>query len=236
MRLPGLAGTDVSAIVGWADELIVLPERTWSAFRVPLLPEHVDLGALVGSMKKKSRQQLRQSLRAFADRGPLEVREASTLSEARDMFDRLEVVHTRRWRAAGRGGSFANPEWGRFHRDVIDTAFERGQVQLLELSCGGRPFGYLYGHLYGDTVYMHQTGFELEDDNRLRAGYVGHLLGMQHNALRGVRTYDFLPDEPDSYKRFFAEPGEPLYWLTLQRPRVRLLLESAVRRRLDRPR
>jgi len=210
--------------------LRVRPDKTFVRWAVPLRPECARPDALLRRMKRKSRQQLRQSLRAYGRLGDLSLRVASNTEEAHAYFDRLEELHTARWEAIGQHGSFQNPRWARFHRDLIDHGFDTGQVQLLEVRCADFPIGLLYGHQYGDTVYMHQTGFYLTDDNALRTGYVCHFEAMRHFAAKGLRNYDLLPDQADSYKRFFADPGEPIHWVQLQRPRLRFGAERLIRR------
>lgn len=203
----------------------------------------VDLAALPSPrtdplvlFKRKSRQQLRQSRRALAGRGSLSLHVASSRREAHETFDRLGLLHTQRWQAAGERGSFANPRWVRFHRRIIETGFDRGVVQLLDVRCGAELIGCLYGHLFRDTVFMHQTGFRSSDDNRLRPAHVSHVEAMRYNAERGMRRYDFLPDEPSSYKRFFAAPGTRRHWVQLQRPRLRFGIERGLRSMRDRVR
>lgn len=60
--------------------------------------------------------------------------------------------------------------------------------------------GYLYGHFYNDTAYIQQTGFIVTRNNKLRPGYIAHLQGMSFSTEKGMKYYDFLPDEKDSYK------------------------------------
>ena len=185
--------------------------------------------ALLEGFKKKSRKQLRQSLGAFARQGDIDLDRADSAETALQFFDAMNAVHTARWLADGKQGSFANPNWVAFHRGVIGSGFDKGQILMLRVRCGEMLLGYLYGHLYRNRVYMHQTGFALMDDNNLRPGYVSHFKAMALCAADGRVSYDFLPDREGSYKKFFVEKGPCVSWLLLQRPRLIFRLEKVLR-------
>ena len=129
--------------------------------------------------------QIRRALRMYEQQGPLQVQEARDVKHAQDYFDRLKVLHTAQWQARGRRGAFANPRWENFHRAIIETRFDHGEVQLLKIAQAGNELGYIYSHIWRRHVYMQQSGFSIPDDNRLKPGYVAHTLAIQHNRDKG---------------------------------------------------
>ena len=173
----------------------------------------------VETFKLKSRQQIRQTLSAFSVLGAANVYAPSSTEGALALFDAMEEVHTKRWQAAGKGGSYANPIWVNFHRQLIKNNYNSDLIQILQISVGELTVGYLYGHVYENKVYMHQTGFPQLADNKLRAGYFSHFLAMRYNQKIGIKKYDFLPDFADSYKKFFVDPGEEIDSIFFKRPR-----------------
>lgn len=229
IALSSLSDEDLERIGRVRHGLRHRPDKTFTTWAVDIGSSSPAVEDTIDHLKRKSRQQLRQSLRAYGEVGELSLSVAETPEEAHDYFDRLGELHTARWNEVGLPGSFANPNWVRFHRGVIDDGFDAGVVQLLEVTCGADPIGYLYGHAFGDTVYMHQTGFVTTEDNRFRPGHICHLEAMCHYARNGLRYYDLLPDELDSYKKFFAEPESSVHWIELQRPRTRFRLERLLR-------
>lgn len=204
-------------------------DKIFSCWCLNLDPNISSLDALIDGLKRKSRQQLRQTRKAYSTMGELSIHAAETVDEALAYFHNMGGLHTLRWQRVGSTGSFAKPSWVSFHTDLIRRCFDRGHIQLLRVSCSGKAIGYLYGHVYGGTVYMHQTGFVDSEDNRLRPGYISHCLAMLYNIEHGNYRYDFLPDVQNSYKKFFMEEGAPVYWVLVQRPRLKFLVERAMR-------
>jgi Acetyltransferase (GNAT) domain len=184
--------------------------------------------ALLESFKRKSRQQLRQTIKAFEELGEIKVECASSLDQARDFFNHMGEVHSKRWAAVGRRGSFANNIWQGFHKRLIDRYFDAGIIQLLKISAGDQLLGFLYGHFYKGKIYMHQTAFTQADDNKLRFGYASHFYAMLLNAQNGVTEYDLLPDFECSYKKFFTDPGEEIVWVALKRDRLKFKVERMI--------
>ena len=154
---------------------------------------------------------------------------AKNIDQSIDFFDKMEALHTARWKKDGKQGSFANDNWVKFHKDVIREGFPRGEALLVEVTSGSEVLGYLYGHPYNGTAYMQQTGFSDAKASKFRPGYVSHLMTMLYCADKGMISYDFLPDDEKSYKKFFTNPSEPVYWVRLQKPRFKFFIEKLIR-------
>lgn len=178
-------------------------------------------------MSKNRRWQIRRSLKEYEKEGALEVDEASTIDDALQIFAEMEKFHTERWQRVGQGGSFANARWPVFHRKVIESAFNRHEIQLLRIRCGARPIGYIYSFVWRRRIYMLQTGFAQEASNVLRPGYVSHLLSMQLNARIGNTIYDFMWGDAE-YKSVLAEPGPQLHHIRMQRQQLKLMIENGL--------
>ena len=219
----------------------ILEQAEFEGAKVRVLksgPSHcVDLAALRGrggcfadTLGKNTRYHVRRSTREFERLGPIVLEEAADAAQARLFLGRLRELHQNYWRERGKPGSFAQPFFGRFHERLIEREFGAGVVQLLRLTAGGTELGYLYNHVYGGRVYSYQSGFAYAGANQHhRPGVVAHVLAIEHNAVRGRDVYDFLAGESE-FKRSFANGSEPLAWMVLQRPRLKLRIEDAVRR------
>jgi CelD/BcsL family acetyltransferase involved in cellulose biosynthesis len=150
---------------------------------------------------------------------------AQDVRQALAWFDHLKGLHTVQWQARGQRGAFANPRWEHFHRTLIQTRFDRGEVQLLKVANAGEELGYIYSHLWRKRVYMQQTGFSMPVDNRRKPGYVAHTLAIQHNLENGMHLYDFMHGDA-RYKRTLSNRSQHLYWVVLQRHRLKFRLEN----------
>lgn len=199
----------------------------------------VDLAALrrsgmrfADTLGRNTRYQVRRSTRELERPGPLVLEEATDAAQARAFLERLRELHQDYWRARGRPGSFARPDFGAFHERLIEREFGAGVVQLLRLTAGGTELGYLYNYVYRGRVYSYQSGFRYAEGNsHYRPGLVAHALAIEHNAARGLDAYDFLAGDSE-FKRRLASREEPLGWIVIQRPRLKLRLEAATRRAL----
>jgi CelD/BcsL family acetyltransferase involved in cellulose biosynthesis len=200
-------------------------EREFPGWVLPLQAEDTVAGNIPVALRKKTRQQVRQSMREFAERGPLTLDRPRDVREALAFFGEMDELHTARWERVSARGSFANPRWVAFHRAVIEAGVPSGSVTLLRVRAAAETIGVVYGFLQGSRFLALQTGFRHYESTALRSGYVSHAIAMQHLASTGITDYDFLPDSENSYKRLLAEPDNLYTTLRFQRPRLRFLLE-----------
>ena len=189
--------------------------------------DNFDLGidAYLATLSKNRRSQIRRSFRVYEEQGPIQLDEASDLEEALLFFDGLKALHTVRWKAKGGQGSFTNPLWERFHRALIHSRFVKGEIQLIRVSNSNGAIGFLYNFIWRKRVYVLQTGFEISEDNRLMPGYVVHCLAIAYNKQKGMKVYDLLHGD-SLYKRILCNQSQTLYWLVLQRKRLKFGLED----------
>jgi len=183
------------------------------------------IDAYLATLSKNRRSQIRRAFRAYEEQGPLQLDEASNPEETIVFFDGLKALHTARWEARGRQGSFSNPLWESFHRALIRLRFVKGEIQLIRVSNPSRTIGYLYSFIWRNRVYVLQTGFEVVEDKRLMPGYIVHSLAIAYNKQKGMKVYDLLHGD-SLYKRILCNHNETLYWLVLQRKQLKFGLED----------
>lgn len=198
---------------------------------------HVDLTALredgvtdaegyVATLGKNTRQQLRRSMRLYAERGPLVLEDCA---DVEGFFAELGVHHEAKWQASGTSGATANPDYMAFHRRMIAEALPKGEVELLRASAGGEGFGWLYNFVGRGQVLFYLSGFRAEDDNRLKPGLVTHALAVERHLRGGAKIYDFMGGT-NRYKTSLGQPGPDMVAVALQRRVPVLMLEDFARR------
>jgi CelD/BcsL family acetyltransferase involved in cellulose biosynthesis len=192
----------------------------------------VDLGALGSSadafldtLSKNRRTQLRRSLRLYEKQGPLSLVQAQDADQALAFFEGLKGLHTEWRKLKGDGGAFANPCWEQFHRSLIQDRFSVGEIQLIRVSSPVVTIGYLYNFIWRKHVYVLQTGFKPGDDKRDLPGYVVHALAIVHNRDKGMAVYDLMHGD-SIYKKILCNRCRKVYWLVLQRNRLKFRLEN----------
>jgi len=184
-----------------------------------------DTDGYVATLGKNTRQQLRRSIRLYAERGPLTL-EATT--DVEGFFAELGEHHEAKWRAAGASGATANADYMTFHRRMIADALPDGAVELLRASAGGEGFGWLYNFVCRGQVLFYLSGFRAEEDNRLKPGLVTHALAVERHLATGAIAYDFMGGA-NRYKTSLGEPGPGMVAVALQRRVPVLIFEEFAR-------
>jgi CelD/BcsL family acetyltransferase involved in cellulose biosynthesis len=183
----------------------------------------------LADLSANTRYQIRRSIRLYEKRGPLRLDVAGDAAQALAFLDELKVLHQRHWEGRGKDGAFSYPFLERFHRSLIARCLPEGNVELLRISAGGEPIGYLYNFIWRGWVGTYMSGFAYEDDARLKPGLVSYYLCAERHLANGMRVQDFLAGAY-RYKTSLGKPGPDMFWLAVQRPRLRFRLESALRR------
>jgi CelD/BcsL family acetyltransferase involved in cellulose biosynthesis len=111
----------------------------------------------------------------------------------------------------------------------VAARFGAGEIQLLRLRAGGqREVGYLYNFVRRGVVHAYQSGFRYNPDPRLKPGLVSHALAIEHNLATGARLYEFMAGA-SRYKASLGTLSGEMAWLVLQRDRLALRAEAALR-------
>ncbi len=232
------------------DELVVrgIEARTADRYRGALPPTltarladdspyyFVDLSAIrdanndyLSSLSRNSRYQVRRAIKGYSSSGPLTLRVARTPEEGNELFAALRRFHDTYWQARGEPGAFGDEFRRRFHRNLIDSRFAAGEIQLIEVSSPTQPVGYLYNFRFRGTVSNYQSGFNYSDDPKLKPGLVTHALAIQHYLEGDESIYDFLMGQ-HRYKKSLSNSEGTMGKLVVQRPRVRFRIEDTLRR------
>jgi CelD/BcsL family acetyltransferase involved in cellulose biosynthesis len=195
----------------------------------------VDLDAVRASGKPyldtlsaNTRQQIRRAMQLYEERGALSATPAPDAETALAWLDALAELHQRQWQARGEPGGFAFPFFTRFQRRLVAECVPRGTAELVRVSAGEQPIGYVYNLILRGQVLAFVTGFEAEEDARLKPGLVSHALCIQRHADTGARLYDFMAGDY-RYKANLGQPGPELIYLLLQRPTPMTRAEQAAR-------
>ena len=205
----------------------------------------VDLAAIRASARPyldhvsaNTRRQVRRSMALYEQRyGPLRLDVAADVAEALAFFHAAGELHQARWEPRGKPGAFAYPFYVRFHERLITDGLPDGVVELVRVSAGEVPIGYLYNFLYHGRVYYYFSGFRYEADNRLKPGLVSHTLCIERHLARGMDVYDFMAGD-NRYKTSLGQPGPKMISVLIERPtpRVRLDFLRRLRERWSQPR
>ena len=162
---------------------------------------------------RNTRYQIRRSERKYAAFGPLQIKRAENAEEAQSFLTELARLHQRYWRRRGRPGAFANSWFERFHRALINRAFQSGGTDLLQLTAGPKIAGYLYNFVFQGHVSAYQSGFDYDlSDPHLKPGLTAHHLAIEMYLREGARSYDFLAGA-DRYKVSLSTTSVPMHWI-----------------------
>ncbi len=183
------------------------------------------LDSLTGSTARR----IRRSLALYRERGEIEVKPASSVDEALEFFECAGRLHQERWTARGQPGAFAFPYYVMFHRRLIRAGLPDGKVELMRVSAGREPIGFLYNFLDRGRVSYYFSGFRFEDDNRLKPGLVCHALCIERHLEAGMDVYDFMGGD-QRYKLELGRPGPRILTLAVQLPNWMLAAERPLRR------
>ncbi|WP_303904063.1 GNAT family N-acetyltransferase [Thiohalomonas denitrificans] len=212
-----------------------MPTRLSIRTTDPLVSRYVDLSRLrtknqtfPDSLSASRRKKIRRELRIAEKAGPLGIESATTVDSALALFDELKMYHQLRWERSGEPGSFADPEWEAFHRELIARQLPQNGAQLLKVTAGATPIGFIYSLVRTGHVYVIQTGFNYDSLPDLRPGETTHYMAIQWNYEQGFNRYDFLGGD-SFYKQTLSNSSDRLVYLTIQRPHLKLILEDSIR-------
>jgi len=181
------------------------------------------------SLSSNTRQQIRRSVRLYEKRGPMEARRAEGVAETLAFLDGLKDLHQRYWVGKGQPGAFAYPFFERFQHRLIEACAPKGALELVKVTCGGDPIGYLYNFVDRGQVYAYQSGFQFDADPKLKPGLVSHTMCIEMHYREGAAVYDFMAGD-SRYKANLGERGPDMRYVLLQRPVFSAQFEGALHR------
>lgn len=197
---------------------------------------YVDLDQVRGAnldylnlISSNKRSQIRRSIKEYEKNGKLEISEAKDRQQALMWFEEMVTLHQKEWKSRGRPGAFSNEYLFQFHKDLISSRFEYGEIQILKIFNASMVIGILYNFIYSDRAYFYQSGLNYLPGNIYRPGMVAHYYAILHNARAGLIYYDFLAGDA-AYKISLSTDSQPVYWLRLFRSPLRYYFALGLRR------
>ncbi len=184
-------------------------------------------GELFLVLSANAGQQLRRAIRYFERSGPLQLRQAATVTEAGEFFAALKTLHSAAWERRSKPHAFTGGFFEPFHQRLIERSFAAGAIELLRATAGARVIGYLYNFRLGNHVYAYQSGFAY-DERAARPGAVAHAMAIGEAYRSGAAVYDFMAGR-NRLKESFSTRCEPMLWQIIQQPRVAFRLEDFAR-------
>jgi hypothetical protein len=179
----------------------------------------------IESLTANTRYQIRRALRIYnKDFGPVRLEVAKTRQEAIDYFHLAAPFHIARWVDSG----YLNPQFIKFHENLINQSYERGSIELLKISAGDNTIAIMYYQLESENVYFYLHGLNYDGDKKLKPGLVAHALATEYFIDRGMKKYDYMGGY-SQYKEQLAEISEELTTVVIQRPRPRFKVENVMR-------
>lgn len=189
-------------------------------------------GGHLALLPSNVRGQVKRANRLYEAQGELLCEVARTLPQALNIYEELIALNREWWRRRKQSSAFRTEYFRIFHRRLIENRFSTGEILLFRLRCGGKTIGCLYNFLYRGVVYFYQSGLAIEEDNRMKPGYICHMEAVRYCAKAGHAKYDFLAGV-EGYKGRLATHQAEIVWARVQKPvmkfRVERLLHGAAR-------
>lgn len=212
----------------------VLVPRVRQCYSVDLNTLRESGQSYLATLSASRRYSIRRNLREYAKIGPLDVKTASTTSEAQSFLTELRKLHQAYWTQKRLSGAFTNPFFDKFISHLIAKNFDYGVIQILRISAGARAIGYLLNFVYEGRVYQYQSGFDYHVCGKYNGpGYVSHMYGVEHNLKIGHHIYDYMAGD-SAYKKAMGKPSAELSWQVVQRDTFSFRLEDDIRQKVRR--
>jgi hypothetical protein len=184
-----------------------------------------DYLALLGS---SVRSQVKRAYKLYEAQGRLATEVGDTLPAALSIYQELIELHNASWQKRNEAGAFATEYFREFHRTLIEKRLASGEIQLLRIKSGEKTIGCVYNFVFGGRVHFYQSGLAIEEDNRLKPGYVAHAEAVKLSAQAGHSVYDFLAGT-EEYKQRLSTDERTMVWARIQKPRIKFKIERFVR-------
>ena len=185
------------------------------------------------SLSANTRSQIKRSFRHYHElTGSITVQRAANTQEALAYLDQLAIFHNKRRATKDELGAFESRSIVNFHVTLIPKLFVKKHVDLLKITSGVTTIGYLYNFVRNGKVYFFQSGFNYENDPKMKPGLLTHALAIQFYVENGMSEYDFLAGDAQ-YKRSLAKQTRALSWSVLYRDNFRVRSMLVVKRLSD---
>lgn len=184
----------------------------------------------LAALSSNTRQQLRRSLRLLENEyGAARLERAKDKVEALNWLHCIAPLHRERWPSVSVPRGFDNPDFVRFHENLISSAFSSGSIDLLKLSAGDQPIAYLYNLKHKGHVGFYLSGIDYRTAERFRPGMLVHWLAIERYLSEGAEVYDFLAGQ-NIYKERMSTDQYLMTDLIFWRSSPILMVENFIRR------
>ena len=168
--------------------LSAIISREFECAHIELAPTWEDQ---LKSVSKRFRKEIRKKRRLLSEQGDVAFRVCKDESDIESGFNELIRLHKKRWRSAGRPGSFGSDRYVRFHRDIASTLMKREKLLLGFLFVDDTPVAVKYGFMHNGVYYAHQGGWDPAWKD-LSVGLTIQGMSIEYCIERGLKYYDFL--------------------------------------------
>lgn len=185
----------------------------------------------VAARKPRMRTKLRAALRAAEEQGAT-LEWCTHTAELATWMNELFELHTRRWQAEGRPGSFADARRRAFYTELARTHLAAGTLAFARLVQDGRTLALQLGLVAAGRYYQIQEGYDPAHGEE-RVATALRALALRALIERGLTHYDFLGGD-SRHKRDWGGEERPCLTLGFPLPKWRPRLAYALRAAQDR--
>lgn len=185
--------------------------------------------AYLSTLSRNTRYQINRSKRIYLSEGKLSIERPESVEDALQIFDQIGPLHRDKWGDSTGGSGFANPMFLKFHHRLIRDYWEKGGVDIVLLKVGNKKVATFYNLVYDKVVYFYLNGLDKSGHKHEKPGLVGHSLCIEDYCQDGFSFYDFMGGA-ERYKASLGKETGKLVQVSLQRNRIKLRMEDAVRR------
>ena len=185
-------------------------------------------------LSSNKRSQINRTLKFYGGRKVICIKTPSGVDNAIEMFDELFDLHSKQWLKKKKPSLFSNSTAKDFHHHLIRDAWGNGGIGLYQIRNNECILGYLYGFISNDSFLFYQSAFMYESDNKIKSGFLCHLLLIEYLSEKGFKYYDFLAGDTqykkslstDKYLMIWVEIYKH-YWMYYSVKKIRFLKKKA---------
>lgn len=233
--LPGVAGRlyeELAKIEEWGgnkNKYNAVIHRDEHVFWVDLQKVRDNNMDYLQLLSANSRRKIRKSIRAYEEKGKIQIEVAESAEVALDMLDELAQLHQKTWKKRGLNGAFSMKYFHEFHKELINHCYDKGEVQILRIYNSYSTIGYLYTFIYEDNVLFYQCAFNFLKNNKFSPGLTALVYAILLYADKNYQSCNFLAGNVQ-YKKSLATDNEKMCWVTIQKKRKRFFFEKKLKK------
>ena len=168
------------------------------------LPENWN--TYLGALSKRTRSNLLAAQRRMARQACASIELHSGGAEVLEAFDRLAVLHSRRWRERGKAGAFASARFVHFHRCLLNRPQGPCQIwaRLWILTIDKQDVAAVYALEQHNQLHIYQTGIDPHNYKYLSPGLLLLCEALSWSIGRRLRVFDLMLSKSTDYKAKFS--------------------------------